>query len=75
MSCGWDESIKVWNLEKFYCEDTISSIGDKLINMNLLKDKVTLGVVLNYGDVKLINIKTKETLMQFEESLISILKK
>ena len=66
LSCGWDESIKVWNLEKFYCEDTISSIGDKLINMNLLKDKVTLGVVLNYGDVKLINIKTKETLMQFE---------
>ena len=66
LSCGWDESIKMWNLEKFSCEDTISNIGDKLINMNLLKDKITLGVVLNYGDIKLINIKTKEVLMQFE---------
>ena len=66
LSCGWDESIKMWNLEKFYCEDTISNIGDKLINMNLLKDKITLGVVLNYGDIKLYNLKTKEIIMQFE---------
>ena len=66
LSCGWDESIKMWNLEKFSCEDTISSIGDKLINMTLLKDKITLGVVLNYGDIKLINIKTKDAIMQFE---------
>ena len=66
LSCGWDESIKMWNLEKFVCEDSINKIGDKLINMNLLKDKITLGVVINYGDVKLINLKTKEVIMQFE---------
>ena len=66
LSCGWDESIKMWNLEKFVCEDSINKIGDKLINMNLLKDKITLGVVVNYGDVKLINLKTKEVIMQFE---------
>ena len=66
LSCGWDESIKMWNLEKFSCEDTISNIGDKLINMNLLKDKILLGVVINYGAVKIINIKTKEIIMQFE---------
>ena len=68
LSCGWDESIRIWNLEKFQCEDCISSLGDKLINMTLLKDKITLGIVLNYGDIKLINIKTKELLMQFEGS-------
>ena len=66
LSCGWDECIKMWNLEKFSCEDSITKIGDKLINMNLLKDKITLGVVINYGDVKLINLKTKEVIMQFE---------
>ena len=66
LSCGWDESIKMWNLEKFSCEDSINNIGDKLINMNLLKDKVILGVVINYGDIKLINLKTKEVFMQFE---------
>ena len=66
LSCGWDESIKMWNLEKFTCEDSINNIGDKLINMNLLKDKVILGVVINYGDIKLINLKTKEVFMQFE---------
>ena len=66
LSCGWDESIKIWNLEKFSCEDTISNIGDKLINMTLLKDKNTLSVVLNYGNVKLINIKTKDIIMEFE---------
>ena len=66
LSCGWDECIKTWNLEKFTCEDTISNIGDKLINMTLLKDKIILGVVINYGDVKLINLKTKEITMQFE---------
>ena len=65
ISCGWDESIKIWNLDKFNCEDSINNIGDKLINMTLLKDKITLGVVLNYGNIKLINIKTKETSMMF----------
>ena len=65
LSCGWDESIKFWNLEKFNCEDTIGNIGDKLINMTLLKDKITLGVVLNYGNINLLNIKTKETIMKF----------
>ena len=38
ISCGWDESIKIWNLDKFNCEDSINNIGDKLINMTLLKD-------------------------------------
>ena len=65
ISCGWDESIRIWNLEKFSCEDSINSIGDKLINMTLLKDKITLGVVLNYGNINLINLKTKENIMQF----------
>ena len=63
ISCGWDETIKIWNLDKFNCEDTIGNIGDKLINMTLLRDKITLGVVLNYGNIKLINVKTKETIM------------
>jgi len=57
--------VKIWNLDKFNCEDSINNIGDKLINMTLLKDKITLGVVLNYGNIKLINIKTKETSMMF----------
>ena len=65
ISCGWDESIKIWNLDKFNCEDSINNIGDKLINMTLLKDKITLGVVLNYGDIKFLNLKTKEVLMKF----------
>ena len=65
LSCGWDESIKIWNLDKFICEDTISKIGDKLINMTLLRDKVTLGVVLNYGKINFINLKTKEKIMTF----------
>ena len=65
ISCSWDESIKIWNLDKFICEDCINNIGDKLINITLLKDKVTLGVVLNYGNINLINIKTKENIMQF----------
>ena len=65
ISCGWDESIKIWNLDKFICEDTISKIGDKLINMTLLRDKVTLGVVLNYGKINFINLKTKEKIMTF----------
>ena len=65
ISCGWDESIKIWNLDKFICEDSINNIGDKLINITLLKDKITLGVVLNYGDIKLLNLKTKEILMKF----------
>ena len=66
LSCGWDESVKIWNLDKFNMEDSINNIGDKLINMTLLKDKNTLGVVLNYGNIKLLNIKTKETLMIFD---------
>ena len=66
ISCCWDESVKIWNLDKFNCEDSINNIGDKLINMTLLKDKITLGVVLNYGNIKLLNIKTKETLMIFD---------
>ena len=65
VSCCWDESIKIWNLEKFNLEDSINNIGDKLINMTLLKDKITLGVVLNYGNINLINLKTKETIMKF----------
>ena len=65
ISCGWDESIKIWNLDKFSCEDSINNIGDKLINITLLKDKITLGVVLNYGDIKLLNLKTKEVIMKF----------
>jgi len=65
ISCGWDESIKIWNIDKFICEDTISNIGDKLINITLLKDKIILGVVLNYGNINLLNLKTKETIMQF----------
>ena len=68
LSCGWDECIKIWNIEKFTCEDNISNIGDKLINMTLLKDKIILGVVINYGDVRLVNLKTKEIIMQFEGS-------
>ena len=63
ISCGWDETIKIWNLDKFSCEDTINNVGDKLINITLLKDKITLGVVLNYGNIKLLNLKTKETLL------------
>ena len=66
ISCGWDESVKIWNLDKFNCEDSINNIGDKLINMTLLKDKITLGVVLNYGNIKFLNVKTKETLMIFD---------
>ena len=66
LSCGWDESVKIWNLDKFNMEDSINNIGDKLINMTLLRDKNTLGVVLNYGNIKLLNIKTKETLMIFD---------
>ena len=66
ISCCWDESVKIWNLDKFNCEDSINNIGDKLINMTLLKDKITLGVVLNYGNIKLLNIKTKENLMIFD---------
>ena len=65
ISCGWDESVKIWNLDKFNCEDSINNIGDKLINMTLLKDKIALGVVLNYGDIKFLNLKTKEVLMKF----------
>ena len=65
ISCGWDENIKIWNLDKFICEDTISKVGDKLINITLLKDKVTLGVVLNYGKINFINLKTKEKIISF----------
>ena len=66
LSCCWDESVKIWNIEKFSCEETISNIGDKLINMTLLKDKNILAVVMNDGYVKLINLKTREIIMQFE---------
>ena len=33
--------------------------------MTLLRDKVTLGVVLNYGKINFINLKTKEKIMTF----------
>lgn len=66
LSCCWDESVKIWNMEKFTCEETISNIGDKIINITLLKDKNILAAVINDGYVKLINLKTKEVVMQFE---------
>ena len=65
LSCCWDESVKIWNMEKFTCEETIANIGDKLINMTLLKDKIILALVMNDGYVKLLNLKTKEIIMQF----------
>ena len=66
LSCSWDESVKIWNMEKFSCEESITNIGDKIINMTLLKDKIILAVIMNDGYIKLLNLKNKEIIMQFE---------